>query len=77
MLRNICVLVLRQSGRSSEMVEVIETTIGIFLESLADNATPVRLAASKALSVVTLKLAPDMASQVVEEVLASLKRDIL
>jgi hypothetical protein len=59
------------------MVEVIETTIGTLFEALADNATPVRLAASKALSVITLKLAPAMAGQVVEEVLASMKRDVL
>ena len=36
----------------------------------------VRIAASKALSLITLKLPVDMASQVVEEVIASLKRDV-
>ncbi|KAI6785433.1 Tubulin-specific chaperone D-like protein [Emericellopsis cladophorae] len=57
--------------------EITEMTIGYLLESLADNDTPVRLAASKALSVITLKLDPEMASQVVEAVLESLNKNIL
>lgn len=76
-LRNICVLLLRQSSDSTQLIEIIETTIGILFESLADNATPVRLAASKALSIITLKLEPLMAAQVVQEVLASLHRNVL
>ena len=59
------------------MVEVIETTIGALFEALSDNATPVRLAASKAMSMITLKLPSDMAAQVVEEVLTLLRRDVL
>lgn len=47
----------------------VQTLIGDLLDSLEDSATPVRLAASKALSIITLKLDPDMASQVVEAVL--------
>ena len=57
--------------------EVTETSIGYFLEQLADNDTPVRFAASKALSVITLKLEPDMASQVIEAVLEALNRNVL
>ncbi|KAG9241211.1 tubulin folding cofactor D C terminal-domain-containing protein [Calycina marina] len=75
-LRNICVIVLRSPEFMNEMVEVIEITIGTILESLTDSATPVRLAASKSLSVITLKLPTDMATQVVDEVLASLMRDV-
>ena len=77
----------------ANMIEVIETTIGVMFESLADSATPVcsdlcqintpvlmafqvRLAASKALSLITLKLPPEMATQVVDEVIASLMRDV-
>jgi len=74
-LRNICVIVLRHDG-TDETTEMVETTIGVLLESLADPATPVRLAASKALSVITLKLPADMAAQVVEEVIALLNRNI-
>ncbi|RDA96108.1 hypothetical protein CP533_1800 [Ophiocordyceps camponoti-saundersi (nom. inval.)] len=65
------------SSSSSSTTDVVETTIGHFLESLADNDTPVRLAASKALSLVTLRLAPLMASQVVDAVLDALDRNVL
>jgi len=37
----------------------------------------VRLAASKALSLITLKLPTELATQVVDEVIASLMRDVL
>jgi hypothetical protein len=76
-LRNICMIILRHPNTTAEMVEIVENTIGVMFESLADSATPVRLAASKALSMITLKLAQDMAAQVVEEVLESLKRNVL
>lgn len=81
-IRSITILVLRQQSQSqshSRMAdtELVETTIGYLLESLADNDTPVRLAASKALSIITLKLDVDMASQVVEAVIESLGRNVL
>lgn len=75
-IRAIAVLVLRNPEDTSG-VDVVETTIGFLLECLADNDTPVRLAASKALSIITLRLDPDMASQVVEAVLESLNRNVL
>ncbi|CAK7568494.1 MAG: hypothetical protein SEPTF4163_006487, partial [Sporothrix epigloea] len=55
----------------------IETTIGYLLGRLADNDTPVRFAASKALSVITLRLPPDMAAQVSDAVLEALERNVL
>jgi hypothetical protein len=73
-LRTIIVLLLQNSDPSPEMIEF---SIGHMLESLADSATPVRLAASKALSIITLKLPSEMADQVVEEVLDSLKKNLL
>ena len=75
-LRNISVLLLRSAGirGSSEMVE---WTIGYLLDSLGDSATPVRIATSKALSVITLKLAPEMAEQVIEEILNALRKDVI
>ncbi|KAL0944415.1 beta-tubulin cofactor d [Colletotrichum truncatum] len=76
-IRSVTVLLLRQSPPDPDTTELIETSIGYLLECLADNDTPVRLAASKALSIVTLKLDPDMASQVVEAVLDSLNRNVL
>jgi len=76
-IRAIVVLVLRNPSQDPAGMELVETTIGFLLESLADNDTPVRLAASKALSVITLKLDSEMASQVVEAVLESLSKNVL
>ena len=76
-MRSIAVAVSRKTDQEMEETELIETTIGYLLESLADNDTPVRLAASKALSIITLKLDVDMASQVVDAVLESLNKNVL
>ncbi|KAK0619919.1 tubulin folding cofactor D C terminal-domain-containing protein [Immersiella caudata] len=76
-IRAITVLVLRNGQQDMASMELVETTIGFLLESLADNDTPVRLAASKALSVITLKLDAEMASQVVEAVLESLGKNVI
>ncbi|KAI0022746.1 tubulin folding cofactor D C terminal-domain-containing protein [Xylariomycetidae sp. FL0641] len=75
--RSVITLLLRKKHQSTAETEMVETSIGYLLERLADNDTPVRLAASKALSIITLKLDPDMASQVVEAVLDSLNRNVL
>ncbi|KAI0014306.1 tubulin folding cofactor D C terminal-domain-containing protein [Xylariaceae sp. FL0662B] len=76
-IRSVITLVLRKSQQTMADTEMVETSIGYLLERLADNDTPVRLAASKALSIITLKLEPDMASQVIEAVLESLNRNVL
>ncbi|OIW28427.1 hypothetical protein CONLIGDRAFT_661838 [Coniochaeta ligniaria NRRL 30616] len=80
-IRSITILTLRRQSPSHNQptadTELAETTIGYLLESLADNDTPVRLAASKALSIITLKLDADMASQVVDAVIESLGRNVL
>ncbi|KAI1386305.1 tubulin folding cofactor D C terminal-domain-containing protein [Hypoxylon trugodes] len=75
--RSVVTLTIRKPEQTDTDTEVIETSIGYLLERLADNDTPVRLAASKALSIVTLKLEPEMASQVIEAVLESLNRNVL
>ncbi|CAJ2513558.1 Uu.00g016770.m01.CDS01 [Anthostomella pinea] len=75
--RSVATLVLRKSQQTMTDTEMVETTIGYLLERLADNDTPVRLAASKALSMITLKLDLDMASQVIDAVLESLNRNVL
>ncbi|KAI0553332.1 tubulin folding cofactor D C terminal-domain-containing protein [Xylaria curta] len=75
--RSIIAIVLRKSRRGMSDTEMIEIAIGYLLERLADNDTPVRFAASKALSIITLKLDPDMASQVIEAVIESLNRNVL
>ncbi|KAI0161615.1 tubulin folding cofactor D C terminal-domain-containing protein [Hypoxylon sp. FL1284] len=75
--RSVAILILRKQHQSNTDTEMVETAIGYLLERLADNDTPVRFAASKALSIITLKLEPDMASQVIEAVLESLNRNVL
>ncbi|ATY60411.1 small nuclear ribonucleo [Cordyceps militaris] len=76
-VRSVVVTSLRRSSQDMQSMERTETAIGYLLESLSDNDTPVRMSASKSLSVLTLKLDPDMASQVVEAVLESLNRNVL
>ncbi|SPO05979.1 related to tubulin-folding cofactor D (chaperone) [Cephalotrichum gorgonifer] len=76
-MRSATVLILRQEPQTFEGAELVEACIGSLLEKLSDNDTPVRFSASKALSVITLRLDPDMASQVVEAVLESLNRKVL
>ncbi|KAL7627596.1 hypothetical protein AAE478_001789 [Parahypoxylon ruwenzoriense] len=75
--RSVITLILRKPQQSAVDTEMVEASIGYLLERLADNDTPVRFAASKALSIITLKLEPDMASQVIEAVLDSLNRNVL
>ncbi len=56
---------------------MIEDMIQYLLESVADKDTPVRLTASKALSVITLKLELDMAAEVVQAVVDSFSDNML
>ncbi|KAI9171066.1 Tubulin-specific chaperone D [Paramyrothecium foliicola] len=76
-LRSVITSLLRRPQRDMVSTELTETGIGYMLDSLSDNDTPVRFAASKSLSIITLKLDPEMASQVVEAVLESLNRNVL
>ncbi|KAI0159592.1 beta-tubulin cofactor d [Xylariaceae sp. FL1272] len=75
--RSLVMSILRKPRPSMPDTEIVETTIGYLLERLGDNDTPVRFAASKALSIITLKLDSDMASQVIEAVVESLSRNVL
>lgn len=77
LMRSVAVSKLKRGKQDMAGIELVESTIGHFLECLADNDTPVRLAASKALSIVTLNLPDYMASQVVEAVLESLNKNVL
>ncbi|KAL6238609.1 hypothetical protein BDW75DRAFT_237285 [Aspergillus navahoensis] len=82
-IRSITVMALSLSERSSsplfdgQVSYILEEAIDQFLTALADKDTPVRFAASKALSIVTLKLDPDMATEVIEAVTGSLEENIL
>ncbi|RHZ73935.1 hypothetical protein CDV55_103407 [Aspergillus turcosus] len=82
-LRAVTVMALSLSERpkcpisEDKVSSILEDSIDHFLVSLADKDTPVRFAASKALSIITLKLDPDMASEVIEAVTGSLEENIL
>lgn len=82
-LRNLTVMALSLSERGDNRINddqlsaTLEDAIDHFLVSLADKDTPVRFAASKALSVITLKLDPDMGAEVIEAVIGSLGENIL
>ena len=66
------------SSHLSDLADsVLEEVIEHLLNSLADKDTPVRYAASKALSVVAVKLEPAMAAEVVEAVVGSLEENLL
>ncbi|MCJ1435609.1 hypothetical protein MMC27_004983 [Xylographa pallens] len=66
------------SPKPSGVVDiVIEEVIQRLLSWLADKDTPVRFAASKALSVITLNLPSSMASEVVEAIAAALEENVL
>lgn len=80
-LRSVSVMALslnENGSMSDDQVSVIlEEVIDHLLVSLADKDTPVRFAASKALSIITLKLDLEMAADVIEAVTGSLEENIL
>ncbi|KAI9878754.1 MAG: hypothetical protein M1830_010607 [Pleopsidium flavum] len=82
-LRATAILVLQRSPSLADAQQLestsmlLEEVIEHLLSALADKDTPVRYAASKALSVVALSLDLSMASEVVEAVLGSLEEDVL
>lgn len=82
-LRGITVTALSLNERADGSISddqvstLLEDAIDHFLVALADKDTPVRFAASKALSIITLKLDPDMATEVIEAVTGSLEENIL
>lgn len=75
--RNIVILCLQAPPEGVDTTSIVEDVIGILLETLADGDTPVRFGASKALSMVTLKLDPNMAAEIVEAILDTLNEDVL
>lgn len=79
-LRNIALLSLKDAtGALSgffDTTSVLEDAIDYLLQSLADRDTPVRLAASKAISIIVVKLDPEMGYEVVQAVLDSFKEDV-
>ena len=57
--------------------EMVEEVVDHLLTSLADKDTPVRYAASKALSLIAARLDPAMATDIVEAVVGSLEENVL
>lgn len=82
-LREMTILTLSLGERSNKYLSfekssiILEDAIDHFLVALADQDTPVRFAASKALSMVTLKLDSDMASDIIDAVIGSLDENVL
>ncbi|KAF2800113.1 hypothetical protein K505DRAFT_293440 [Melanomma pulvis-pyrius CBS 109.77] len=77
-LRNIVVHCLQSGSTPSglDVTTVLEEVIEFLLESVADGDSLVRYSASKALSIVTMKLEPEMAGDVVEAILGSLNENV-
>jgi hypothetical protein len=77
-LRNIVVHSLQPDAAlvGLDATTVLEEVIEFLLEAVADGDTPVRYGASKALSIITLKLDPEMAAEVVEAILGSLNESV-
>ncbi|POS86627.1 hypothetical protein EPUL_002991 [Erysiphe pulchra] len=57
--------------------QMIESVIGYMLEAVSDSATPIRLAASKALSIITLKLTDEMSDEVIQCILSELNENLM
>ncbi|CAO2654699.1 Nn.00g114320.m01.CDS01 [Neocucurbitaria sp. VM-36] len=77
-LRNIVLHCLQATSTPLELdpTSTVEEVIEFLLEALADGDSPVRYGASKALSIITLKLDPEMADEVVVAVLDSLTENV-
>lgn len=76
--RNIILHCLQEGQNSGglDATTVLEEIIEYLLETLGDGDTPVRYAASKALSIVTQKLDSEMSEEVVEAILGSLNENV-
>ena len=56
--------------------EIVEQVIELLLVACGDKETPVRLAASKAIGIISLKLEPELATQVVQAVIQGLEENV-
>lgn len=77
-LRNIVLHSLRSDAMFDglDATSILEEVIEYLLEAVADGDSPVRYGASKALSIITLKLDQEMADEVVEALLGSLNENV-
>lgn len=72
-----CLAVIETHSAEYSGDEMVEEVVDHLLTSLADKDTPVRYAASKALSLIAAKLDPAMAADIVEAVVGSLEENVL
>lgn len=77
LFRNIVLLCLKSPAYGLDQTTVLEEVIEFLLNALADGDSPVRYAASKAMSMVALKLDATLADEVIEALLACLSEDVL
>ncbi|KAJ9644755.1 hypothetical protein H2199_003719 [Coniosporium tulheliwenetii] len=63
--------------QSPDLSTLFEEVIDFLLEAVADGDTPVRFAASKALSIVAMKLESNMRTEVIDAILSYLNVDVL
>ncbi|KZM25859.1 hypothetical protein ST47_g3018 [Ascochyta rabiei] len=77
-LRNIVIHCLQATAVpfGLDATSVLEEVIEALLELMGDGDTPVRYAASKAMSMITLKLDSEMAEEVIEAILGSLNESV-
>ncbi|KAF2129523.1 hypothetical protein P153DRAFT_385728 [Dothidotthia symphoricarpi CBS 119687] len=77
-LRNIVIHCLQATSAplGLDPTSILEEVIEFLLEALADGDTPVRYGASKALSIITLKLDSELAEEVVDAILGSLNENV-
>ncbi|KAL1628757.1 hypothetical protein SLS54_001445 [Diplodia seriata] len=66
-----------QSDSPEDSSAVLEEVIDFLLQTVGDGDSPVRYAASKALSVITMKLEPELGAEVIEAILGCLNEDVL
>lgn len=64
-------------AKTYDLDTMLEETIQYLLDSLSDKDTPVRMIASKSLSMLALSLDPEMSAEVVQAVLGSLDENML
>ncbi|KAK7510960.1 tubulin folding cofactor D C terminal-domain-containing protein [Phyllosticta citriasiana] len=74
--RNIVVHSLQSDGLEDTSA-LLEDVIDFLLQSVGDGDSPVRYAASKALSIIAMKLPPEMGAEVIEALLGCLDEDVL
>jgi len=74
--RWVAILSLTRGGEAKSEDNIVEDIIERLLNSLGDRDTAVRLGASKSLAVISRKLPPDMAGEVLEAVMGIYEEDI-